>query len=151
MDYDSKADTLEHIRTVQMFMNSIINQLMSRAQYHDASKLSPPEKAFFDEWTPKLSGVTYGSDEYREMLAEMKPAIDHHQQNNGHHPEYFGQAGVYGMDLLDLVEMICDWKAATMRHNDGDIKRSIEINEKRFSMPPYLVSLLKNTINNMGW
>jgi len=151
MDYDSKGDTLEHIKNVQIFIDSIIKCLMDRARVHDASKLESPEKEYFDEWTPKLSRVTYGSIEYKEMLNQMRPAIDHHQQNNRHHPEYFGESEIYGMDLIDLLEMLCDWKAAAMRHNDGNINRSIEINEKRFNMPPFLVKILKNTIKNMEW
>jgi len=149
--YDSKSDTLEHIRNVRMFIDSIIIRLMDREQYHDASKLESPEKEVFDEWTPKLSGVTYGSDEYREMLKQMKPAIDHHQKNSRHHPEFFGEDGILGMDLIDLIEMLCDWKAATMRHDDGDIRRSLEINRCRFNMSNSIFILLENTVKNMGW
>ena len=49
------------------------------------------------------------------------------------------------MDLVDVVEMFCDWTAATKRHNDGDIFRSIELNEKRFGLGEILASLFKNT------
>ena len=151
MSYDSKGATLEHIQMVQRNINDIIRRLMERAQTHDSSKLESPVKEVFDEWTPRLSGVTYGSEEYREMLVEMRPAIDHHQQNNRHHPEYFGDRGVTGMDLVDLIEMICDWKAATLRHDDGDIFRSLEINVKRFNISADLVEILRNTIVNMMW
>jgi hypothetical protein len=48
-----------------------------------------PEVAVFDEFTPKLKDVVYGSEQYKEMTRKMKPAITHHQQNNRHHPEYF--------------------------------------------------------------
>ena len=61
--YDSKGDTLEHIQMVRIFLDKIIIELMHRAQNHDETKLRPPEKEYFDEWTPKLSKVTYGSDE----------------------------------------------------------------------------------------
>ena len=49
------------------------------------------------------------------------------------------------MHIVDVLEMLCDWKAATLRHDDGDIMRSIEINAKRFNMPPMLVAIFKNT------
>jgi len=151
MEYDSKGDTLEHIQKVASLLLDVTHRLMSRAKFHDASKLEEPEKPYFDKWTPKLSGVTYGSDEYREMLAAMKPAIDHHQATNRHHPECYGPENVSGMDLIDIVEMICDWKAATERHNDGDIRRSLEINTERFNLSPSVTRLLENTINSMGW
>ena len=42
------------------------------------------------------------------------------------------------MNLIDIVEMICDWKAATLRHNDGNLLKSVEINAKRFGMDDQL-------------
>jgi hypothetical protein len=50
------------------------------------------------------------------------------------------------MNLFDLLEMIVDWVAATKRHADGDIQKSIEINAGRFSLSPQLVSILTNTV-----
>ena len=151
MPYDSKGDTLDHIRTVQALLTETICALLERAKSHDASKLKAPEKEYFDKWTPKLSSVTYGSDEYRDMLKQMRPAIEHHQQNNRHHPEYYGKPGIESMNLIDLIEMICDWKAATMRHDDGDIWRSLEINKDRFDTTPGVFNLLVNTVAYLEW
>jgi hypothetical protein len=148
--YDSKGDTLEHISKVREFLNDFVWRLLHRADNHDRSKLENTEKPYFDEWTPKLSGVTYGSQEYRDMLKKMKPAIDHHQSHNRHHPEYH-ENGITDMTLVDLVEMLCDWKAATMRHDDGNIWHSLEVNKNRFKMSPAIVALLKNTIEQQGW
>ena len=89
--------------------------------------------------------MTYGSDEYRQCLRDIKPAIEHHNAHNSHHPEYYPN-GIDGMDLLDLLELVCDWKAASERHDDGDVLKSIEINEKRFKMSPQLAGILRNTI-----
>ena len=55
------------------------------------------------------------------------------------------------MNLIDVIEMLCDWKAATMRHADGDIKKSIEINQKRFGYSDELKAILLNTIEFMHW
>ena len=38
------------------------------------------------------------------------------------------------MSLLDLMEMLADWRAATERNKNGDIKKSIEINTYRFNI-----------------
>lgn len=129
--YDSRADTIEHIRTVRGFLMKVITNLENRAIKHDASKLKDPEKSAFDKYTPKLKGSTYGSDEYKETLTAMKPALDHHYAHNQHHPEHWPN-GMADMSLMDLIEMLCDWKAATLRHADGDLAKSIEINQKRF-------------------
>jgi hypothetical protein len=64
---------------------------------------------------------------------------------NPHHPEHYSD-GIDGMNLLDLVEMVCDWKAATLRHDDGDIKKSVEINQKRFGMSDQLTKIIRNTV-----
>jgi hypothetical protein len=148
--YDSKPDTLQHIDTVRFYLAGFVDDLKLRAINHDASKLVPPEKDAFDVLTPRLKGLTYGSDEYRACLKEMKPAIQHHYENNSHHPEHYSD-GVAGFDLLDLVEMLCDWKAASLRHDDGDILASIEHNIGRFGLEPQLASILKNTVTRMGW
>jgi hypothetical protein len=140
-------ETKEHIGNVARLLGDVIKNLKLRGANHDSSKLEDPEFATFVEYTEKLKGSTYGSDEYKQFLKDMKPALDHHYESNSHHPEHYDD-GVDGMDLLDLVEMICDWKAATMRHDDGDIRKSLEINKERFNLSPQLYNILKNTINN---
>ncbi|MCA9060459.1 MAG: hypothetical protein KDA85_18240 [Planctomycetaceae bacterium] len=145
---DCIAQTTAHIRCVQSLLLTVCNDLMLRAIRHDASKLQNPEFATFVEFTPKLRDSTYGSDEYKGFLASMKPALDHHYANNSHHPEHF-ENGVQDMTLLDLLEMLLDWKAATERHADGDIFKSIEINRKRFNMPPEIGDLLLRTAESL--
>lgn len=146
---DSRIATYEHIHQVQGFVGRAILGLQSRAHVHDQSKLVSPEVEAFDEFTPLLAGSTYGSDEYRANLAKLKPALDHHFAANSHHPEHYPD-GIRGMSLLDLLEMICDWKAATMRHNDGDLVRSVEINQKRFGYSDELKQILLNTMAELG-
>lgn len=178
--YDSTEDTLKHIETVRGLIGLAVQELCRRAIYHDESKLKSPEKEVFDEMTPKLAACTYGSEEYRGYLAQMKPALDHHYSKNSHHPEHFGYqrcgkcdqvypldfkpgicqqcdyplnviaSNIKGMSLLDLLEMLCDWKAATLRHNDGDILRSIEINQKRFGYSDELKQILLNTVGELN-
>lgn len=143
--YDSRADTYRHIQEVQRLLFAVLTELMRRSNVHDQSKLHSPEKEVFDEFTPKLAGSTYGSEEYKEFLAAMKPALEHHYKFNSHHPEHH-EEGIRGMDLLDVLEMLVDWKAATLRHNDGDIRKSIEINQKRFGYSDELKQILLNTL-----
>lgn len=145
MKYDSTNDTLKHIKRVNELLLAFSAEMIRRAIDHDDSKLKSPEKELFDEYTPKLKGSTYGSPEYQEMLKGLGVALKHHYENNSHHPEHYME-GVDGMNLFDLVEMFCDWKAASERHDNGDILKSIEINEKRFNLSGQLVSILKNTV-----
>ena len=147
---DSRIETTKHILRVRDLLMEFREKLQQRGIDHDESKLQDPEKTGFDEMTAKLHGISYGSPEYKQMLADLKPSLDHHYANNSHHPENH-ENGLDGMDLLDIVEMLMDWKASTERHDDGDIHKSLEINKVRFKMSDQLYNILKNTIDNLNW
>lgn len=195
--YDSRKDTKEHIGEVRKLLAAVIKDLDQRMYDHDLSKLESPEKEIFDEFTPKLKATTYGSDEYKSFLAQMKIGLDHHYAANSHHPEHYRwrcgvcerrctdaewegapqgpndsglrycpdccrcgmlyeaylvaevDKGLYGMSLLDVIEMLVDWWAATKRHHDGDIRRSIKINQARFGYSDELKQIFLNTISVM--
>ena len=198
-DYDSRPETVEHIRTVRRFVWAVAADLMRRGRVHDASKLVEPEKACFDEFSPKLRDSTYGSDEYKEFLAAMGEGLTHHYEVNDHHPEHFQPreehlvevhietayhpkgdeyivatamcsacewtargdeadtrdaaavhasdhfhlSGIHAMNIMQLAEMLCDWIAATQRHDDDkDIHDSIEQNASRFGYGEEIEELL---------
>lgn len=136
--------TMRHIERVRNLLDVFAMELMRRGQLHDQSKLEQPEVAYFAELTPKLATVTYGSPEYEAYKKELGPALEHHYARNRHHPEHF-KDGVNDMTLIDLVEMVCDWKASSERHNNGNIRKSIEINAKKFELAPQMVRILENT------
>lgn len=178
--YDSRYDTIEHILRVRELISVMRNKLEARGVAHDRSKLGPNEKPILDRVTPKLKGLTYGSDEYKASLAEMGPALAHHYAHNSHHPEHYqkqvciicfseypndykkrckecgngqmtNEPNISGMSLLDVLEMLCDWKAATERHADGNIDRSLKVNRERFNISAQLHAILENTVLEMGW
>lgn len=171
---EARFKTMRHIETVRNYLAVIIRELISRQERHDQSKLESPEVEAYDEITRLLRGLTYGSEEYKASLRSQKPAIDHHYSVNRHHPEFFvtlecggcykrfpkdatgycDQCGynlfpsspsLRDMNLIDIIEMLCDWKAAGLRHTDGDIFRSIEINKERFGYSEELAQILRNT------
>ena len=144
----AKEETYKHICQVRDELSKVVGNLLTRSNFHDLSKLQSPEAEIFEEYTGKLSKSTYGSDEYKQFLKDMKPALDHHYQANSHHPEHY-ENGIKGMSLLDIIEMICDWRAATLRHENGDIMKSIEINQKRFGYSDELKQIFINTVNEL--
>ena len=146
--YDSTDAIKAHIKTVRGLIEEVRGNLMLRQMAHDASKLIEPEKSMHDEYTPKLKASTYGSDEYRGFLIQMGTALQHHYDNNSHHPEHWFN-GISGMSLLDLIEMLADWKAASLRHANGDIFESLRINKERFQISDQLIEILENTIREM--
>jgi hypothetical protein len=146
MTYDSRPDTYDHISRVRVLLLRAVNELLERMHVHDASKLFDPERATFDEYTPKLGDVVYGSDEYKQFLVEMRPALEHHYRMNRHHPEHFDD-GIRGMNLVDVLEMLCDWVAASERTRDPDVAAAIRgVNRGRFGYGAELEAILLNTL-----
>jgi len=147
---DSRQDTERHISTVYARMQQMCFHLLERARRHDASKLVEPEKSGFDVLTFKLASLVYGSEEYKAALEEGRPTIVHYYAHNSHHPEHY-EDGIAGMSLLDVVEMLADWKAASERTKQGSIAASLEHNRVRFGIDDQLYSILANTVKELGW
>lgn len=151
-ELEAKVQTYEHIDKIRELLRVFANELLARGETHDRSKLKPEESRVFAEYTPKLKHTTYGSDEYKQYLKEMQSALDHHYANNRHHPEHYSpsdpKAGIREMNLVDLLEMWIDWYASSMRHADGDMGKSILINEGRFGMSPDMVAIFQNTLRD---
>lgn len=144
IEHDS--ETLKHVNEVRNNIWTLVKELDHRAQVHDASKFEEPERSVFAAKTPKLAKTEYGTEDYNKLLGEVKPAIDHHYSKNTHHPEHWPN-GIDDMDLLDLVEMLSDWIAATKRNKNGNIHKSIEHNKTRFNMSDQLAKIFTNTVN----
>ena len=148
MKYSSEADTLKHIRSVAAYLIRASVALLERAAVHDETKLEDPEKAYFDKFTPALRDISYGNSEYFKILRGLKPALEHHYAACRHHPEHH-KDGIDDMNLIDLVEMVCDWKAASGRHKDGDVFKSLKKNVERFGISAQLEAILYNTLKVM--
>ena len=136
--------TMRHIERVRNLLNLFVKDLLRRAEEHDQSKLESPEVEMFTDFTPKLAASTYGSEEYEGFRKAMGAALSHHYARNPHHPEHH-KDGINDMNLLDIMEMFADWKAAGERHNDGNILKSIEKNAGRFGISQQLTRILENT------
>ncbi len=141
---EGNTATVKHINRVQELLFDVVAKLLKRARQHDASKLREPEASALAAVTPRLKGLVYMSPEYVACLEELKPALDHHYALNTHHPEHWPN-GIQGMSLLDLIEMIVDWKAAGERDAMGCMNSSLEENAKRYHYGPELDSILRQT------
>jgi len=140
-------ETRKHIIEVQKNLGKIAKNVMDRQALHDASKLVSPEAEIFAKYTERLSNMVYASDEYKQCLAEMNLHLNHYE-TNPHHPEHY-KDGIKGMSLVDIIEMLCDWTAATKRYKNGDILKSIEINQERFGYTDELKQILINTLKEI--
>lgn len=140
------VETQKHVECVRGYIQLCVSELQMRQATHDASKFGPEELPSYADVTPKLKASAFGSDEYKGFLNQIRPAIDHHQKANRHHPEFFTE-GVNGMNLIDILEMVCDWIAAAQRHEDVNYERSLMFCKERFGLSDQLVSIIRNTQN----
>jgi hypothetical protein len=147
--YDSTKDTLTHIANVQNEIGYIALDLIERGNQHDWSKLQAPEKEALDVYTPLLKDTTYDGPP-RIQEPQFQAYLAHHYALNSHHPEFYTY-GIDDMTLMDIIEMLCDWHAATLRHADGSIAKSLEINRTRFKIGDQLLHILENTALALGW
>lgn len=172
-DMEYTTSVYEHSGKVNSLMGDVVDDLEYRARLHDRSKLDSPEKEMFKEYTPKLKETVFGSKEYNDNKKEMGKALQHHYDVNRHHPEHFScyicdecnevyrepvnecvccgsglltkQPDITQMSLFDLMEMMCDWIASISRQPDGNIYKSIEINQSRFNYSNDIKRILIST------
>ena len=140
--YDCTAEVKEHISLVQFWAAHFGRILADRALVHDASKLNNPvEKQMFDTWTPELKTREAGTPEYQEALAQMGVGLQMHYQANSHHPEHY-KDGVDGMNLYDVVEMVCDWMVVCEKKG---VPVDMGYLQTRFKISPQLRAIIENT------
>jgi hypothetical protein len=144
-EYDSRIDTYQHIHLVGCNIHTMIAELLRRIEEHDQSKLVEPELSAFNDIVPNnLAIAEYGTEQYYSALRAQKEAIEHHYALNPHHPEHY-EAGIAGMNLIDLLEMICDWQSAAQRKGNK-ARDSMDHNQTRFGFSDELKAILLNTL-----
>lgn len=147
--YKSKMETSEHIRIVSRYVNKIVHELIYRGNWHDHTKLQNPEAEGFATVFEKMKDVEYGSKEYEECKNSITDTIQHHYEYNRHHPEHF-ENGIDDMSIVDLVEMLCDWKAASKKNKKGSLEKSINVCCEKYNISPQLKNILINSIPFFG-
>jgi hypothetical protein len=136
--------TQKHRSEVENILRCVSNQLRARGREHDKSKLTDKELPYFAQ-AQELKELRYGSKKYFASLARLKPALDHHYKNNRHHPEYHDN-GIYDMNIVDIMEMLSDWLAASTRHGDDhSIFKSINFNRQRFKIKKDIAVIMWNS------
>lgn len=120
-------------------MGRVARAVEQRAQIHDLSKLQDDEFEGFSRIHAAARIHKFGSPEYAEGLRQERPTIDLHFSRNRHHPErpkLMGEAAEVGrgmpddytywaardgaaMNFLDVIEMVCDWWAASKGYDDA--------------------------------
>lgn len=143
--------TIAHIANVQQKIAEFCMLMQGRALRHDASKFEPEEAEPLQELQDLIDQegpAAFGTEEYSRRTAILGPMLAHHYARNSHHPEHYPN-GIAGMNLLDLVEMFIDWKAAGER--GGDEAMNLTYLAQKYRIDPMLLSILQNTARHLGW
>lgn len=164
---ETDDDTLIYIKRhksrIRYWMLNFSNYLIERAVNHDASKLQEPELSMWREMD-KEPRHPYSDDPnspYQQKLKKYFPVFEEHWKNNRHHIEYYKyNPNDFGIDLIDLVELICDqllgykyeigYSRAMEECRRLGKKYGIdeETGEVKGPLTPEIISLMENTIRN---
>jgi Family of unknown function (DUF5662) len=139
---DFLDDLVDHKDRVSTYMSRATGNLIRRSNSHDNSKFGSEEFEAYNGAFAELQQYTYGTEEYRAALRKIKPAIKHHYSVNDHHPEYH-EHGVADMNLIQVLEMVCDWMAASDRSGS---RSGFDINKTRFGIDDQLFEIIMNTV-----
>lgn len=106
-------------------------RLLGKALKHDNSKFSKVETDIIAPCLKLFRNLPYGTMDYDKASEAVKLALNTHYQRNNHHPEHYTRYDhEHHMGMLDRIEMIVDWAAAS-RKGIGVFK-SIGLNKDRY-------------------
>lgn len=128
------ATTLRHRELVRLALRRVAVQLEQRGLLHDLSKWSEDELSGFVRINRVAREHAYGSEEYRASMRREEETIRLHYSRNSHHPEYHDD--IRQMGVLDLLEMVCDWWAASITYGKISLADSLEVHRERFDFSP---------------
>ena len=114
------------------------------------SKLQQLEFDAFVSTREKFKKANYGSPEYQECIELIKPAVEHHHKNNRHHTS-FHEHGINDMTLIDVIEMLADWRAAARRSPDKKLIDTLEYAKKKYKIDEQLFKVIQNTLIQLKW
>ena len=78
-------------------------------------------------------------------MKRNKEVFKMHYANNRHHPEHF-KNGIEDMNLIDIIEMLCDWlsyKEGSLSYHEA--QEIIYNQAKRFGFGDEIINIMINT------
>ena len=144
------TDVIRHISEVNENLHEVIADLTKRGISHDRSKFEPIEFDAFVKTRPKFKAANYGSPEYKACVEEIAESISHHYSLNRHHTKFF-KGGFADMNLIDIIEMLADWRAASRRSPDLSFLDSLPKAFEMYGIPPNMQKHIIATLEYLGW
>ena len=131
-----------HGRAIRTNLAKIASELIHRSAVHDDSKLSDEQLDRYISRHQEIHDLKYESPKREKIEEKYKDLLKTHHSEYRHHPEHF-KNGIDDMNLVDVIEMLCDWAGA-----GADIEQSLKLNQKKYCISPQLMTLIKNTIKD---
>lgn len=150
-NYNAEESQIIHVFAhkdmINHYLSLITTDIINKASVHDDSKLHGDEKKYFiKSLKDTYPSSNYLDEEYIESMKQenLSLALKFHYSLNDHHPEHH-ENGIEDMDLVQILEMLVDWKVGGLGIYNGDIFESIQKNKDRFGIDDQLVKILINT------
>jgi hypothetical protein len=133
-------DQIEHLQILQKQVLEFTNKILIAAIEHDRSKWSEIEYSTFVDARTSLRGSKDGKDEayQRDYRSE---AIQHHVQNNPHHPEHWDQKGE-PMPVHEVISMFFDWRSRCISKG-GSMEDFWSYNLAKLTNQPHAVPIVE--------
>lgn len=148
--FEVLTDTIVHVSEVQANLHDMVSDLEKRSIVHDLSKFQDPEFSVFCSTRPEFKKVNYGTPEYEAVTEKAREGVEHHHAHNRHHTAYH-ENGIDDMNLMDIIEMLADWRAASRRSPDLSFADSLPKAFEKYKIEPALQKTILNTIEYLGW
>jgi hypothetical protein len=142
------VQTTVHKFWVMYYLCRFVLLLIWRGIKHDLTKYSKHEAPYFANQVENLKNLEYGTEEYRQSLEKIRPALNHHYRHNSHHPQYH-KNGFADMSVLDRIEMMADWLASRKRNKPTSLNKSFALNIDRFKIENHDAKWLSMILKEM--
>jgi len=145
------CDLILHSSEVSENLEVFSSELRKRGLAHDRTKFQSFEFDRFLSGWEDFKKTDYGTEKYNESPDKVTEAREHHHENNRHHVGFY-ENGVEGMNLIDVLEMLSDWKAAARRSPNLNLEQTLD---KAFDLygikDEQLRKVILNTFKYLGW
>jgi hypothetical protein len=140
---------VKHKEQVAVMLAKFSAELAYRAAVHDNSKFNSTEFDDCSENVLEFNKYPFGTPEYDALREKLKNAIVYHRERNRHHPEHF-ENGIDGMNLIDILEMLVDWKSASTRSPEDSLRKGLPLLKEKYNISPQLLKILENTAKDFN-
>lgn len=144
-----RQEMLRHNRLVRQYGGQIAHATIHLIERHDLDTLEPKYASQWEKFYPYIKAV-FGSAEYRTRQEEMKGLLDEHRKRTRHHPERW-EEGIGAMNLMEVSEYVADNLERCRSRGDGNLRRSLEINQGPHKIQSQTMSIILNTADYFNW